>query len=307
MSSDVPDLFNVQMNPKPTTSNVVNDSESISSKVIENTGNTENTENIQYGGLRIEDGDDSKVVKNTKDITDIQENVQRGGIGSQFTSIDPFKESIPKQQIPQQRPKQQVQSKPSSSSSISKTTIILIVLIIILIVTIVILLIIKPFKAKHDYQTMRENYNTALEQAKNYQVKIQQLESDLAESTKANYESQQKLDAMTAMYNKKIAEDQFLIADGKNFNKKSPSYAEQRKQQYNKVANPNSEEKKEGAKNNDKESTIAIPKFKDVGEPEIEQQQFEVPMAQQQQEEQVQQQIPIQQPPPDDIDITDVY
>lgn len=298
MSSDTPDLFNVQMNSKSTTSNVINNTEQTSSKPIENIGNTENIGNIRKGGLKIED------IRNVQeDIDDVEDVVD---VEKQFIS-DPFKEPIPKPQIPQQRPKPQVQPKPSSSSSISKMTIGLIVLIVILIVTIIILLIIKPFKAKHDYQTMRENYNTALEQAKNYQVKIQQLESDLAESTKANYESQQQLDAMTAMYNKKIAEDQFLVADGKNFNKKSPSYAEQRKQQYNKVANPNSEEKKEGAKNNDKESTIAIPKFKDVGEPEIEQQQFEVPMAQQQQEEQVQQQIPIQQQPDDDIDITSVY
>lgn len=303
MSSDTPDLFNVQMNSKSTTSNVINNTEQTSSKSIENIENIENIGNIGNigkSGLKIEDIRNVREdVVGVKDVVDVEK---------QFTvSDDPFKEPIPKPQIPQQRPKPQVQPKPSSSSSISKMTIGLIVLIVILIVTIIILLIIKPFKAKHDYQTMRENYNTALEQAKNYQVKIQQLESDLAESTKANYESQQQLDAMTAMYNKKIAEDQFLVADGKNFNKKSPSYAEQRKQQYNKVANPNSEEKKEGAKNNDKESTIAIPKFKDVGEPEIEQQQFEVPMAQQQQEEQVQQQIPIQQQPEDDIDITSVY
>lgn len=284
MSGEVSDLFGVQMSAKPTI-------------VIEDVDPVISEQTVPKTEVTIKSNPETEIEKQLRQVS------------------DPFKESTPtasttssKSQIPQQQSKQQVQSKSSSSNSISKITIGLIVLVIILIVTVIILLIIKPFKAKHDYQTMKENYDIAMEQAKDYQLKIQQLESDLSESTKANYESQQQLNAMKAMYNKKMAEDQFLIADGKNFNKKSPSYAEQRKQQYNKVANPNSEENKEGAKG-DSNKTLAIPKFKDVGEPEIEHQQFDVPVAQQQEQQAqvVQQQIPVQQSQMDDIDITDVF
>ncbi len=195
----------------------------------------------------------------------------------------------------------------------SKTTIILLVLIVVLVITIVVLLVIKPFKTKRDVENLNEQFNESQRQLKEYQLKIQQLETDAQEMNKARIEAINRATSIQEELDKKIAEDKILIADSKTFNKKSPSRESQRKDLYNRVANPN------GSGTEDKQTTVTeVPLFKDVGgtdinvptvdvsefqsvqQQQIEQQQVQ-PQQQVQQSQQPQQQVQI------DIDLDDVY
>lgn len=240
----------------------------------------------------------------------------------QMTNVaDPFavqqKPTNPVQATPAQMPRAKIPQKPrpqptkQEQSPWSKTTIILLVLIVILIITIVVLLIIKPFKTKRDVENLNEQFNESQRQLKEYQLKIQQLETDAQEMNKARIEAINRAKIVQDELDKKIAEDKILIADSKTFNKKSPSRESQRKDLYNRVANPN------GANSEDKQGTVTeVPLFKDVGGTEInvpnvdvsefqsvQQQQIE----QQQQVQQVQQQQTVEQQQQVDIDLDDIY
>ena len=242
-------------------------------------------------------------------------------ITKQMTNVaDPFavqqKPAIPTQVGAGQMQRAKIPQKPKpqptkqEQSPWSKTTIILLVLIVVLVITIVVLLVIKPFKTKRDVENLNEQFNESQRQLKEYQLKIQQLETDAQEMNKARIEAINRATSIQEELDKKIAEDKILIADSKTFNKKSPSRESQRKDLYNRVANPN------GAGTEDKQATVTeVPLFKDVGGTDINVPTVDVSEFQSVQQQQIEQQQQVQQPQQQveqqqqqvDIDLDDVY
>lgn len=224
---------------------------------------------------------DSKTKENLDEKIDPEENEQETLVDKmdppkpflveeQLTTVaDPFDEpkpihTQPKIIKPQEKPKPRVIVK--TKPVFSKLTIALIVLIAVLLISIVVLLILKPGKLKKEVDNMKEQYNESQKQLKDYQLQIQQLKVDNQELDKARITAINQSNVLNNEIARMKEEERILVNESKQFKKKPVSFKDQKKKQYDAIANPNVESK-EGEKPK-QETVLEIAKFKDVADPD---------------------------------------
>lgn len=249
--------------------------------------------NVKFNSTKkIEDESSSQEESEIEDFQKETENIQKKANKAnvfptveQLTSVaDPFVESKPTYVQPkiiplQEKPKYSrveitnpreitktntpVANKPTT---VSKLTVTLMILIIVLLISIIVLLILKPGKLRREVDNMKEQYTESQKQLKNYQLQIQQLKVDNQELDKARITALNQSNVLSKEIARMKEEERFLVKESEQFKKKPVSFKDQKKKQYDNIANPNGGSE-EGTKAKE-ETVIEIAKFKDVANPD---------------------------------------
>lgn len=230
--------------------------------------------NVRFDVSPKEKTDEEKPIMEENEKEDILDKTNYSkptiSVEEQLTSVaDPFEVQKPVQMQPQQvktpeKPKTRVIVK--TKPVFSKLTVALIVLIAVLLISIVVLLILKPGKLKREVDNMKDQYNESQKQLKEYQLQIQQLKIDNQELDKARVTAINQSNILSDEIMRMKEEDRILVKESEQFKKKPISFKDQKKKQYDAVANP-TVESKDGPKPK-QETVLEVPKFKDVADPD---------------------------------------